>query len=93
MRKFSIDPASSIRISIADPLFADPVSEAPKKAHEHKLLGLVALGTTPGVSQFVPGILPLCPSQGQAQVFSLFLHIGSPGLSKGHAQFVSGTSW
>ena len=27
--KFSIDPASSIRTSIADPIFADPVSETP----------------------------------------------------------------
>ena len=29
IRKFSIDPASSIRTSIADPVFADPVSETP----------------------------------------------------------------
>ena len=31
IRNFSIDPASSIRTSIADPVFADPVSETPKK--------------------------------------------------------------
>ena len=29
MRNFSIDPASSIRTLIADPVFADPVSETP----------------------------------------------------------------
>ena len=29
IRNFSIDPASSIRTSIADPVFADPVSETP----------------------------------------------------------------
>ena len=29
IRNFSIDPASSIRPSIADPVFADPVSETP----------------------------------------------------------------
>ena len=29
IRKFSIDPASSIRTSIADPVFADPASETP----------------------------------------------------------------
>ena len=31
IRNFSIDPASSIRTSIADPVFADPVSETPIK--------------------------------------------------------------
>ena len=30
IRNFSIDPASSIRTSIADPVFADPVSETPR---------------------------------------------------------------
>ena len=32
IRNFSIDPASSIQTSIADPVFADPVSETPNIA-------------------------------------------------------------
>ena len=32
IRKFSIDPVSSIWTSIADPVFADPVSETPNLA-------------------------------------------------------------
>ena len=31
--KLSIDPASSIRTSIADPVFADTVSETPRRDH------------------------------------------------------------
>ena len=31
IRNFSIDPTSSIRISIADAIFADAVSETPRK--------------------------------------------------------------
>ena len=46
-----------------------------KKAHKHKLLGPVALGTTPGMSQeqtgFVPGTNSLCPKD-KPRFFSLF---------------------
>ena len=51
-----------------------------KKAHKRKLFGLVALGTTPGLSQgqtgFVPGTNPLCPRD--KPWFLLILHSGSP---------------
>ena len=40
IRKFSIGPASSIRTSIADPVFADPVSETPRV---HSITGSVEL--------------------------------------------------
>ena len=39
--------------------------ERKQRAHKHKLLGPVAIGTTPGLSlgqtRFVPGTNPLCP--------------------------------